>query len=616
MFPRWLTLSISDQSLPPLLIKAHLHSEGYTIHLTDLSRIWSETLSKREINKRALNNDCSIDPTDGPEQYNILLEKINGTLEQEDKTSLRFQPGDTDQGLKLELQAPLPHPLSPLNWTVNFTLQEPDQLNDQLITPLFHQCHEFQAQTRLLMHTLQEKDRVISKLCDRLEASGNDLSIPFPQTNGKLNRKSKRSHREQLAPFVRGLGDFDERDWREQWERKDRGEERLEDGVLEEVTKGLKVTASGEQLSSARAEWWRRVGREVASGDLQPKCNGIASGGPSQTPFRGKETLQESPGSGGETEKDDFQRQSTPPTSRTSVATLASGERQETQRVASSFTQEREEPGKVATEVAPDDESTEDEEDLDAPAKKPSQPASRQDSPKRKPAVPEGPFSPPSKSAKTAQSPPSTIKPRSRLGAIGGKRDTVSSVSTSPENVASTDPSASAQAPAERTASSREPSALKSATPHRASDSNTPISEDEAAAPKKPAKLGTIGGRKSQGRPQAPTELAGSANSQENTTSPRKSKMGTIGGQKKVADADDNRDHMQEDASRSRHGIGGGPGPANDAEESDRARKPQRESTPPPRETSREKADRKRLELKRQLESGKNGGAMKKKRKF
>ena len=120
MFPRWRTLSISDESLPPLLIKAHLHSEGYTIHLTDLSRIWSETLTKREINKRALNNDCSIDPTDGPEQYNILLEKINGTLEQEDQTSLRFQP---DQGLKLELQAPLPHPLSPLNWTVNFTLQ-------------------------------------------------------------------------------------------------------------------------------------------------------------------------------------------------------------------------------------------------------------------------------------------------------------------------------------------------------------------------------------------------------------------------------------------------------------------------------------------------------------
>ncbi|KAI7161724.1 hypothetical protein KC352_g26769, partial [Hortaea werneckii] len=543
-----------------------------------------------------------------PEQYNILLEKINGTIEQEDKTSLRFQPGDTDQGLKLELQAPLPHPLSPLNWTVNFTLQDPDQLNDQLTTPLFHQYHEFQAQTRLLMHTLHEKDRVISKLCDRLEASGNDLSIPFPQTNGKLNRKSKRSHREQLAPFVRGLGDFDERDWREQWERKDRGEERLEDGVLEEVTKGLKVIASGEQVSSARAEWWRRVGSDVASGDLQPKSNGIASGGGSQTSVRSKETPQESPDPYGEAEKDGFQRQATPPPSKRSGATFTSGERQETQRVASSFTQEREEPAKVATEVAPDDESTEDEEDLDAPA-------TRQGSPKRRPVVPEGPLSPPSKSAETAQSPPSTIQPRSRLGAIGGKRDTTSSVSTSPEHAASTNPSSSAQAPAERTAISREPSAFNSATPHRASDSNTPISEDEAAAPKKPAKLGTIGGRKSQGMPQAPTELPGPANSQDKTTSPRKSKMGIIGG-RKVTGADDNHGHVQEDASRSRHGIGGSPSPANDAEESDRARKPQRESPPPPRETSREKADRKRLELKRQLESGKNGGATKKKRKF
>ncbi|GAB1732119.1 hypothetical protein NU195Hw_g7850t1 [Hortaea werneckii] len=382
MFPRWRTLSISDQSLPPLLIKADLHSEGYTIHLTDLSRIWSESLTKREINKRALNNDCSIDPTDGPQQYNILLEKINGTLEQEDKTSLRFQPDDTDQGLKLELQAPLPHPLSPLNWTVNFTLQEPDQLNDQLITPLLHQCHEFQAQTRLLMYALHEKDRVISKLCDRLEASGNDLSIPFPQTNGKLNRKSKRSHREQLAPFVRGLGDFDENDWRKQWEQKDRGEERLEDGVLEEVTKELKVTAGSEKVPSVRAGWWRRIDSETTSDNLKTISNGIASGGESQTPIRKKETRQDSPGSGGETSKDDFQRQSTPLTSRRSVATITNGERQGTQRVASSFTQEREESEKVATEAAPDDESTEDEEDLDAPAKKPSQPASRQESPK------------------------------------------------------------------------------------------------------------------------------------------------------------------------------------------------------------------------------------------
>ncbi|KAI7196714.1 hypothetical protein D0869_02300 [Hortaea werneckii] len=641
MFPRWRTLSISDEGPPPLLIKAHLHSEGYTIHLTDLSRIWSESLTKREINKRALNNDCSIDPTDGPEQYTILLEKINGTLEQEDGTSLRFRPGDTEQRLKLELQAPLPHPLSPLNWTVDFSLQESDQLNDQLITPLFHQCHKFQAQTRLLMHALHEKDRVISKLCDRLEASGNDLSIPFPQTNGKLNRKSKRSHREQLAPFVRGLGDFDENDWRKQWEQMDRGEERLEDGVLEEVTKGLKVAANDEKVPSIRAERWRRFGSEVTSANLQTKSNGIASGGGSQAPIESKETLQESPGSGGGTEIDEFQRQSTPPVSKRSAATFQNGRRQDSQLVASSFTQEREEVAKVATEVSPDDESTEDEEDFDAPAKKLSQPATadeqatssskhevaprrtlgaiggggRQESPTRTPSVPERTsFSPP-KSTKTTQSPPSTIQPRPRLGAIGGKRDAGSSASAHPDHAPPASFSSSAQAPVERTAVSREPSAFNSATAHRASDSNSPISEDEAAAPKKPAKLGTIGGRKSQGRPQAPTELASAADSQDNTTSPRKSKMGTIGGRRKVADADGSHDHMQEDATRSGDGTRGDLKHANDGK-LDRARKQHRELTPPLRETSREKADRKRLELKRQLESGKNGGATKKKRKF
>ncbi|KAI7340741.1 hypothetical protein KC315_g538 [Hortaea werneckii] len=641
MFPRWRTLSISDESLPPLLIKAHLHSEGYTIHLTDLSRIWSESLTKREINKRALNNHCSIDPTDGPEQYTILLEKINGTLKQEDETSLHFRPGDTEQRLTLELHAPLPHPLSPLKWTVDFSLQGSDQLNDQLITPLFHQCHEFQAQTRLLMHALHEKDRVISKLCDRLEASGNDLSIPFPQTNGKLNRKSKRSHREQLAPFVRGLGDFDENDWRKQWEQVDRGEERLEDGVLEEVTKGLKVAASDEKVPSIRAEWWRRFGSELTSANLQTKSNGIASGGGSQTPIESKETLQESPGSGGGKEINEFQRQSTPPVSKRFAATFQNGRRQDSQLVASSFTQEREEPVKVATEVSPDDESTEDEEDLDAPAKKLSQPATadeqatssskhevaprrslgaiggggRQESPTRTPAVHERTSFSPSKSTKIAQSPPSTIHARPRLGAIGGKRNTGSSVSTHPEHVHPPSFSSSAQAPVERTAVSCEPSAFKSTTPHRASESSSAISEDEAAAPKKPAKLGTIGGRKPQGRPQAPTELASAADSQDNTTSPRRSKMGTIGGRRKVADADSSHNHMQEDATRSGDGTRGDHSHANDGE-LERARKQQRESTPPPREASREKANRKRLELKRQLELGKNGGATKKKRKF
>lgn len=642
MFPRWRTLSISDESLPPLLIKAHLHSEGYTIHLTDLSRIWSESLTKREINKRALNNDCSIDPTDGPEQYTILLEKINGTLEQEDRTSLRFQPGDTEDKLKLELQAPLPHPLSPLKWTVDFSLQDADQLNDQLITPLFHQCHEFQAQTRLLMHTLHEKDRVISKLCDRLEASGNDLSIPFPQTNGKLNRKSKRSHREQLAPFVRGLGDFDESDWRKHWEQKERGEERLEDGVLEEVTKGLKVAADDQKVPGIRAEWWRHVGSEVTFGNLQTTSNGIASGGEDHTSIRSKETIPGSLDSDGEAENEEFQRKPTPPASKRSAATFTNGERQETQMVASSFAQERERPAKVATEVSPDDESTEDEEDLDAPAKKLSQPATtdeqttllseqqvaprktlgaiggsaRQESPKRTPAVPAGPPSSPSKLAKKAPSPPFAIQPRSRLGAIGGKKDTASSALSTPDHVTSSSSSPSARAPTERTATSREPSPFNSATPHRISDSNTAVSEDEAAAPKKKAKLGTIGGKRPQGRPQAPTELASAVDGQDHTKSPRKSKMGTIGGRRKIADDDGSHDYMQEDATRSDDGTRGERSHADDGEELDRARKPQKESTPPPRETSREKADRKRLELKRQLESGKNGGATKKKRKF
>jgi hypothetical protein len=73
---QWKHLRQNDAQLPSLLVKASFSKNGYSIRLTDLSRIWAEELDKAEIISRARARNCSIDPGEDAEQYDIFNEKL------------------------------------------------------------------------------------------------------------------------------------------------------------------------------------------------------------------------------------------------------------------------------------------------------------------------------------------------------------------------------------------------------------------------------------------------------------------------------------------------------------------------------------------------------------
>ncbi|KAK3110275.1 hypothetical protein LTR53_015600 [Teratosphaeriaceae sp. CCFEE 6253] len=571
MAGRWRTLELREPAPPQLLIQAKLDSLGYTIHLTDLSRIWSETLTKRKIRKRADLIDCAIDPGEGDDQYQILLSKLRQAIDQEDDTTLQLLPSKkNDRELVLELSAPLPAPLPDLKWTIQLSSSPPQILESTLVRPLLYRAQSLESQIQGLLHELADKDRVISKITDRLETSGNDLTAVFPGvSNIKVSRK--KSQREQLARHVKGLGDFDAVAWKAQCAgnvvRSRPGAEELS-GVLG----GLVDIDVDDESKGDAGEWWRELSRDALRSE-QPSGSRNSQ---AQRPLT-KQATNRHADSGGDipmANEDDadgqFQRQLTPP--RSKFADRDARERSPARGPS------RTAPSIAKTSTAQDDESTEDEDDLDAPPPKASTIKSQRNGSPETVGAPSSPRRSsmlggdlPSRSVEqklafveSLVSPPS--KPRSKLGALGGK---VEEASSTPE----------------------------------------PAHETEASAPAKPrGKLGALGGKSKT--------LAAPDPSPPNTTTDttpapaaRPHKLGALGGKKTTAPSSSDPNTVP---------AATVPMPKKDSS-ARQSRATTREATPPPRETSAERADRKREELKRKLtvEATAAGAAGKrKKRKF
>ena len=600
MSAHWKALHLEDDSLPQLLVKARLDSSGYGIYLTDLSRTWGEDLTKRKIRVRADAEDCSIDPSEGDDQYQILLGKLRQAINQEDDTSLKLLlPKEQDGGISLELSAPLPSPLPDFRWRVQLSPLVPQSLETSLVRPLLQHAQNLEQQIQQLVHELAEKDRVISKVTDRLETSGNDLTAVFPGvSNIKISRK--KSQREQLARHVKGLGDFDEAAWKAQhagMDSKGRFEEVELNGLLAGLPEGA-ADGADEQTSS---EWWRALGQGASSGDhgaswAQRKhartdvpVNGRAGRGSEATMDHDDDVEGE------------FQRQGTPPGLK---QTDGSPSRGLPQRPASR--------GKSNGQVAAadsDEESTEDEDDLDAPPRKAgnSQRSGSTAQARQRTATPDTvaptssarPSPSPAKQAIVKQEPVSPTKPRGKLGTIGGK----SKASATPEptrqmevDEAPTQPRGKLGALCGK--------AKASATPE-------PTVEDDVEVPaKQRKKLGALGGGKNKvsaaPTPEPPSPQAATA---------KPHKLGSLGGRKAASAATEGTvASTSRQASEAPSAAGTEDTPARQSRALERKPK---EPTPL-RETSQERADMKREELKRKMaaEATAAGGKKKKKRKF
>ena len=216
MESQWITLpgaQSSVQPLPHLLIRYSFNSDSYNISLTDLTQIWSESLSRRDIIKRALNENTSIDPTEDNSQLRMLLETIRGPLTGANGV-LELAISTDGTALLLRATAKLPPPLNSVSWTYQLVLAPESSIKHEIIGPIWMLAYTQNQQIQDLLRRLRDKDHVISKLLDSVDNSNVDLSTIFPSTVGMKSVRDV-SKREQAEHYVPGLGAFDEESWRE-----------------------------------------------------------------------------------------------------------------------------------------------------------------------------------------------------------------------------------------------------------------------------------------------------------------------------------------------------------------------------------------------------------------
>ncbi|KAK0630360.1 XRCC4-like factor-domain-containing protein, partial [Bombardia bombarda] len=207
--PSWRPLPAAVPGIPNLLVSANFTADSYNIHLTDLANLWVESLDRRPIVKRGLVEDTSIDPSDGPDQIRRLLELLRAAFDENDpeyaNTSITLAAGDNHSELVMQITCILPKPLKSLKWPMHLKKCPQSSLATELVLPLV-QAHEARSRDLdQLANALREKDGIIARLIDKLEATGTGLEHVFNTLTGK--RKITRAAAEAK---IKGLAPFDE----------------------------------------------------------------------------------------------------------------------------------------------------------------------------------------------------------------------------------------------------------------------------------------------------------------------------------------------------------------------------------------------------------------------
>ena len=460
---------------------------------------------------RASAEDTSIDPTDGNENLQRLLDWIRAAFDIDDpehpNTSLTLSKGK-DDSIEVHITCVLPEPFKPLKWPLYLTKCPASTLATELVLPLI-QSHEARAQEiDHLITIIRDKDAVINRLVDKLESNGMGLEHIFNKLLGK-----RKVRRKEAEGKIKGLAPFAEADF-----RKDGVQEASRSGdvaaLLDTVFRdnGLKQNPGMEFEASAMLDtWWTELGRGRKVVLAERSKRETRTPPPPQSPAKADD------------DDDDFQVQATPPGLRSA------------QKRRSTTTRRT---------VIDDDDTTSEGEDEDVQMTQ----------------------SPPPRSTMAS----SKNTPTRRLGALGGRKRRPS-------------PSPSPALP-------DEDNSMASETASEADgDASTPPPSSKSA-PKKGGlgRIGAIGGKAKQRSPEPEPEAARSP-SPPPASQPKRHKLGTIG----------KAPSPKPDSTATRRGRSKSPG-----------------AVPKPRETSEERADRKRAELQKELERRAAAGPAKKKRRF
>ena len=252
-----LNLSFSDPLLPLLLVKYDFGPSKYTVILTDLTYVWSETLDRKQIVKRALNVDTSIDPSESPDQLHLLLRNIQKPLDGDEGARLSLGKRQNSEQLNVQTTTKLPAPLKPLQWPFYLVPASQNLLTTELLLPCLSQQYVARAQIKSLLQQLKDKDHVINKLIERMQLDGSDFSKVFPGAVGSKG-ETKLSVHESTRKSVKGLGGFDQEHW-----QKDLSAALGLSATLQDIVTQIFVPNSTDTLevncSTSHGDWWHTI---------------------------------------------------------------------------------------------------------------------------------------------------------------------------------------------------------------------------------------------------------------------------------------------------------------------------------------------------------------------
>lgn len=257
-FWRPLNLSQNIVNSPPLLVKYEFGPSNYTVFVTDLTYIWTEHLDRKEILRRALTLDPSIDPSEDADQMQQFLRNVRSSLAGTKGTTLSLSRGGTPKQLVLSICAPLPAPLEPLEWPISLTPAAQNLFTSEFVLPCLSQQLNAKTQVNSLLQNLRDKDHVIDRLTQKMQSDGSDFSKVFPGV--AVSKAANRfDSREYCAKLVKGLGEFDAKQWRTAIATQSSN---LSDICLGIFAPGTTDTLDVTFKASDITTWWDRLGDE------------------------------------------------------------------------------------------------------------------------------------------------------------------------------------------------------------------------------------------------------------------------------------------------------------------------------------------------------------------
>ncbi|KIX08203.1 uncharacterized protein Z518_02859 [Rhinocladiella mackenziei CBS 650.93] len=300
----WQQLQLpSRRQCPKLFYAFTAQKDSFTLLLTDLISLWSVSLDRDDIITEAARQHASIDPSASTDQFGVLLSRIRESLK-EGKNALVREDGRGTDILLLRTTVELPRPLRPLEWTFRLEPQNASELAEHILRPSLHEISISHDKIESLHQIIKDKDHVISRLLDRIGNSAVDLGLIFPGITGFTPHKYGHVSVADAKKYVPGMAAFEETSWSERF-FKDEGYEGADRTGLANLVRGCEKCFA--HTKSQHESWVKSLS---SSGTLD---NNGDNGTQLRAAARKASQQQQDPGDDSTDSNDDFERQPTPP---------------------------------------------------------------------------------------------------------------------------------------------------------------------------------------------------------------------------------------------------------------------------------------------------------------